>query len=365
MTQRLKGRAAAARKPGAALGLVIGGLKILGYLEEAAAVPTLLAFARDPKQPEPVRHEAVVALRFAARAKPQAAAAALVDIAERAPAELARAALYSLASLPAAPALAPRLQKIALSAEPERALLALERLAQIEGDAGARGLAAVLVATGDRARAEAAAAGLGARADGAPALARALLDTRDPDRAGLLARLLRPRAGQLSAAGPTGRKLARALIDAAVARAAGGQDALLPLAREIDRAATADALRAAARKAQASRHPEQALRLLRSVGRSPDATADDGHALAIAELRAGRRDEALAICEQLVAGGFDLAAAVRHDRQLDAEQRYHLGFALIERGQAAGEEILSDLAADGQGRSKVARMAKAKLRTSS
>jgi hypothetical protein len=97
------------------------------------------------------------------------------------------------------------------------------------------------------------------------------------------------------------------------------------------------------------------------VAPPPDATAEDGYALAVAELRGGRRDEALVICEQLVAGGFDLASAIRRDRQLDAEQRYQIGFALIERRHAAGEEILSDLAADG--RSKVARMAKAKLKS--
>ncbi|HXU64053.1 MAG TPA: hypothetical protein VN962_20280 [Polyangia bacterium] len=365
VTKLLKARASAARKPGAALGAVTGGLKILGYLEDPAALPTLLAFARDGKQPAVVRQEAIVALRFAARGKPGAAAAALAEIAERGAPELARAALYSLASLPLPPALAPRLQKIALGSEGERALLALERLAQIPGEAGGKGLAAVLVATGDRARAEAAAAALGSRPDGALALARALIDVADPERAVLLARLLRPRARELAAAGPAGRKLARALIDTAVARAAEGQtaghEALLPLAREIDRAATADALRAAAQKAHKARRAEQALGLLRAVGRSPDATAEDGYALAVAELRGGRRDEALAICAQLVAGGFDLAAAIRRDRLLAPEQRYQIGFALVERRQAGGEEILSDLAADG--RSKVARMARAKLKS--
>lgn len=361
VTKLLKARAIAARKPGAALGAVTGGLKILGYLEDPAALPTLLAFARDGKQPAVVRLEAIVALRFAARAKPGAAAAALAEIAERGAPELARAALYSLASLPLPPAMAPRLQKIALGREGERALLALERLAQLVGEAGGKALADVLVATGDRARAEAAAAALGGRPDGALALARALIDVADPERSVLLARLLRPRARELAEAGPGGRKLARALIDAAVARATEGQEALLPLAREIDRAATAEALRAAAHRAHKARRAEQALRLLRAIGRSPDATAEDGYALAVAELRDGRRDEALAICAQLVAGGFDLASAIRRDRLLAPEQRYQIGFALVERRQAGGEEILSDLAADG--RSKVGRMARAKLKS--
>ncbi|HVV53570.1 MAG TPA: hypothetical protein VHO06_28195, partial [Polyangia bacterium] len=104
-----------------------------------------------------------------------------------------------------------------------------------------------------------------------------------------------------------------------------------------------------------------ALALLRLVGQSADATAEDGYALASAELAAGRREEALLIFGQLLERGFDLGAAVRQDRQLGAEQRYQIGFALIERRQAAGEEILADLAAGG--RSKVATMARAKLKS--
>src|SRR5207237_1346523 len=162
--------------------------------------------------------------------------------AERATPELARAALYSLASLELPPAVAPRLRKIALGREPERALLAIERLAQIPGAAGADGLASVLSSTNDRGRAEAAATAVGARA------------------------------------------------------------------------------------------------ILRLLGQSADATADDGYALAAAELAAGRRDEALVVCGQLLDRGFDLAAALRKDRQLGPEQRYQLGFALVERRNPAGEE---------------------------
>ncbi len=346
VTKLLKARAAAARKPEAPLGLVAGGLKILGYLEDAAAVPTLLVFARDAKQAASVRQEAIVALRFAARTKPQAAAPALVEIAERAPLELARAALYSLASLAVPAALAPRLQKIATAGEAERALLAIERLAQIDGPAGGQALAAVLVVAGDRARAEAAAGALGNRPDGAQALARALIDTADADRAALLARLLRPRARDLMAGGPAGRKLGRAIIEAAVARAAdrpgraaaaGARDRSRRHGRRVARRCGAGAEGA---------HPRSRAALVAPIGRSPDATPEDGYALAMAELRGGRRDEALAIFDQLVArrvrsGGRRPAAIA----SWAPEQRYQIGFALIERNHASGEEILSDLAA--------------------
>jgi hypothetical protein len=371
ITKMLKARAGTARKTkkqDQAIGLLSGGLKILGYLEDPAAVPTLLAFARDGKQPAAVRQEAIVALRFTAGGKAAAVAGALCELAERAPPELARAALYSLASLELPAAIAPRLRKIALGPEPERARLALERLAQIAGSAGGDGLAAVLSSTTDRGRAEAAAAALGERPDGAVALARALLASRDDERTVLLARLLRPQARALgqkgSGAGAGGKKLVRALVAAALARVGRGgalADALVPLARELDRAATTAGLRAEAGKLHKRRNTDGALAILRLIGQSADATADDGYALASAELRAGRRDEALVIFGQLLDRGFDLGASVRQDRQLGPEQRYQIGFSLIERRDAAGEEILTDLA--GSGRSKIAVMAKAKLKS--
>ena len=356
-----------AKTAAASLAPLTGGLKILGFLEDPAAVPTLLTFARDKRQPVAVREEAIVALRFVARGKPGArVAVALQELAERAPAELARPALYTMASLDIPGALVPRLKKLALGREPERALLAIERLAQVTLPAGADALAAVLTATEDRVRAEAAAAALGARPEGALALARALIAARDGERAALLARLLRPRLRALTEAGAAGKKLAKALVANALARigqggAGAGGDALLSLAREIDRDATGAGLRVLAGKLQKRKDGEQALAVLRLVGRANDATPDDGYALAAAELRAGRRDEALSIVQQLVERGFDLAAALRRDRLVTPEQRYLVGFSLVERRHPAGEEVLTDLA--GSGRSKIASMAKAKLKS--
>jgi HEAT repeat protein len=353
-----------AKKKGANPALIAGALKILGYLEDPAALPTLLAFARDKRQPQAVREEAIVALRFTAKGKAGArVAAALIELAERAPAELARPALFTMASLEVPNALIGRLKKLAIGAEAERALLAIERLAQIATPAAADALAGVLSATQDRVRAEAAANALGARPEGPLALARALLAVRDGERAALLARLLRPRIRALVDGGAAGKKLAKSLLANALARIGDGQppDALLPLAREIDRDAAGEGLRALAAKLQKRKDGDAALGVLRLVGHAADATPDDGYALAAAELRAGRRDEALAIVQQLVERGFDVAAALRKDRQVSPEQRYQVGFILVERRQPAGEEILADLA--GAGRNKLAKMAKAKLKS--
>jgi hypothetical protein len=359
-----RGQRAKQRTTGPSAALVAGALKILGYLEDPGAVPTLLAFARDRRQPGPVREEAIVALRFTARGKAGGRViTALVELAERAEPALARAALYSMASLEIPPAMAARLGKLALGPEAERGLLALERLAQIAGGAGGDALARVLTTTGDRMRAEAAATALAARPDGVLAIARALLAAPDGERAGLLARLLRQRAGTLAAGGAAGKKLARALVADALARIgrdAAAAEALLPLAREIDREATTAGLRSLAAKLR-KRDPARALAVLRLVGRAGDATADDGYALGAAELLAGHRDEALTIVGQLLDRGFDLAAALRRDQSLTPEQRYQIGFHLVEGRQAAGEEVLADLA--GSGRGKIAKMAKAKLKS--
>ena len=83
----------------------------------------------------PVREEAIVALRFTARGKAGArVAAALIELAERAPAELARPALYTMASLEMPNALVARLEKLALGAR-GRAGAAGDRAAGADRDA--------------------------------------------------------------------------------------------------------------------------------------------------------------------------------------------------------------------------------------
>ena len=360
------------------VGLTTAALKILGYLEDPAAVPLLLGYAKDSRADEAVRQEAVVALRFtSAGAAAARVAPALLDLAEEAPLSLARTALYSLASLDVPPALAKRLGALAAGAEPDRALLALERLGQMAQPEAGHELARLLATTPDRARAEAAAGALVNHPEATSALASALLETTDGARVTLLAKLLLPRAPALASGNAAGKKLARALLQLAVERAAHpgpeGQ-ALLPLARALDPAALADGLRAAADRAArarvlprarskggAAQPAEVALALRRRLGHSAEASPQDGYALAVAELGAGHRDEALAIFRQLLDRGFDLAAALRRDRQLEAETRYQIGFHLADQRHPAAEEILGDVAKAGRG--KAAQMAKAKLRS--
>jgi HEAT repeat protein len=345
-------------------------LKILGYLEDPAAVPTLLSFAKNDGESETARQEAVIALRFTAHHAPPSmvarTAAVLMDLAEKEPLPLARAALYTLASLPIPPALTSRLASLSLRGEPERAQLAIERLGQMPGKEAGAALATVLAKTTDRFRAETAAGALGARPEAARVLGAAVLEASDGDRAQLLIKLLMPRVADL-AAGAAEKQIAKSLVQAALARADDPHPdahALLMLARKIDAEAVGLGLRALAlklRKAGKHAAPEGLL-VLRRLGHAAEATPDDGYALASAELAAGRRDEAVSIMRQLLDRGYDVPVALRKDKTVDLDRRYQIGFQLMEDRHPAGAEILEGVERDG-GRSKVARMAKAKLKS--
>ena len=87
-------------------------LKMLGYLEEPKAVPTLLSFTR-PLHPAMVRQEALIALRFCSSGKADAKLInALVKAAEDDDRSLAQTALITLASLSFSSSTAKRLSAL-------------------------------------------------------------------------------------------------------------------------------------------------------------------------------------------------------------------------------------------------------------
>jgi HEAT repeat protein len=378
------------KKTKASPAATVAAVRVLGFLEDDSVVPLLVDHATGAKRPAEVRQEALIALRFLGRgAAPggdgteasaragksakttkatkankaaRAVAEKLAGVAETAPLPTARAALFTLACLPLPGALARRLGKLAAHPEAERARLAAERLAQMPGPEASQALGRLLLETRERALAETAATALATRPDAGAVLARALLDAPDAERAGLLARLLRPHLRALD--GKTRSALRAAVVD----RISNGGptpastlEPLLHVAREADPAAMAAALRAAGAKLRKGK-PERALVALRALGRGADATPDDGYDWATLELAKGRRDEALAIFGQLTERGFDLATALRRDRALPAETRYLIGFHFAERRHPVGEEILSAVA-EAAGRTKVGQMARAKLRS--
>jgi len=131
-------------------------VKILGFLEDEEAIPTLLAFSTRAKNAPSVRQEALIALRFllggadATRGKKDArstagkapvfAAAidALIEAAGDDDRALAQTALHTLASLKLPRAAMMRLEKIVTHPDVDRARLALEMLGGHEGPEAAR-----------------------------------------------------------------------------------------------------------------------------------------------------------------------------------------------------------------------------------
>jgi hypothetical protein len=361
----------AQRKKGADARAVAAAVKILGYLEDARATETLLAWAADEKAPAAVRREAVIALRFAgASPGPLASrlAAVLLDAARAEDALLAQAALMTLGGLRLSADHEKKLLRLVDHPELERSRFVIERLgAQRDADAG-RLLAGIVARTADRRRAELAARALEGNGAAAQPLARALLEVEDADRAWLAAGVLRGIAEHVSAAART------QLLESAMARLEAGDagwEAPLAVARQADPAAASDALRKLAeklRKSKAAGKAERAVAVLSVLCHGDGAEDEDRYRLAAMSLaspgaRRGTRawDEALASLERLSDRGFEVAAALRRDRAVAPEVLYQAGFQLAERGHALGAEILRDVAERG-GRTKVARMAKNKLK---
>jgi HEAT repeat protein len=371
---------------------IAAAVKILGYLEDEKAVPTLLEFAKAKRNDPAVRQEALIALRFVlapghangarAKAAPSAAdaVAALVAAAEDPDRSLAQTALHTLASLRLPASVAKRLEKLTGHPDLERARLAIELVGRQAGEAHAAVLVNVIATTPDKRRAEAASQclveppeGDAARAPGATRvrkdavvpLAKALVDASDPYRAWLLRTVLRPSAREVPA------PLRKQILAAALARLEGGArgwEPLLAAARDADSRGTADALRTQAAKMKKS-EADRALRVLRALCQSDACTDDDRYDWAVAELSRGARDtrpgareadESLRLLSSLLARGVDVGARLRKDRGVDLEHLYYVGFHFAESGSSLGTELLQAVV-DRGGRAKIAKMAKSKL----
>jgi hypothetical protein len=395
-TEKFLHEAAKRQASGAA---IAAGVKILGYLEDERAVPTLLAFTKASGNAPIVRQEALIALRFLLGKKWGAAApagggaergasrtfdavvAALVAAARDEDRALAQTALHTLAGLRLPSAAMKQLESLIAHPDLERARFVMEMLGRHEGAEPARVLVNVLATTPDKRRAEIAASCLVAhenrtaagapgsspvRDDAALPLARALVEATDVDRAWLLRNVLRPTAKGVPSA------TRKQLLETAMERLAAGEgnwEPLLASARDADSNLVADALRALAHKLRKS-HPDKAVAALRQLCRGEGCTEADRYALASAELARGSAhdtrpaaragDESLRLFGAMLDRGVDVAAQLRKDRSLDLPHLYYVGFHFAEQGHPAGEELLRAVVEKG-GRTKIAAMAKAKL----
>jgi HEAT repeat protein len=347
-------------------------LKMMGYLEDPRAVPTLQTYAADPKQPAAVRQEALIALRFTVEgAEPSAKLLrALVAAAGDDDRSLAQTALITLAGLPLPAKIAGELDPLLAHPDLERARVAIDLLAHRKEASASAALVSV-VESHDLRRARIAAEALRERADAVVPLAEALARGSDPERVRLLGRVLRPHARSLTAA--QRRKLREHALGLLESGSPAWQPAL-DVAREAAPDETATALRALYDKLRRRKNgTERAGAVLRALCRSDAATDEDRYQLASRLLAEGRHDttasarrddEALELVEQLVKRGFDVAGALRRDRTIMLETLYYVGFHFIERRHPLGQDLL-EIVLERAGRKKIGKMARNKLELAS
>ncbi len=342
-------------------------VKILGYLEDDGAVPTLLAYAKDEARDFLVRHEALIALRFALQkgSGGDDVMDALIDAAGAADRQLARTAMDTLRMLDIPEKHVAKLAKLAAHDDLARAAAVIEKLGQESGPKPMKALVEVITSGGPRS-AELAAEALAGNREAVPALAKALVDSSDGHRAGLIAKVLRPLAGEIKPAAK------RAITGAAVAKLEQGDpgwEPTLQVARDLDGEAVAEGLRALASKLRKAKKREKEIAVLTLLCKHERASDEDRYRLASAELTQSRRDTSpaarqrdpsLRLLSALLDRGYDVGGALKRDRALDGEELYYVGFHFIEEDHPLGEELLADVVNKG-GRSKLAKMAKNKL----
>jgi HEAT repeat protein len=356
-------------KAGAPPSVIAAAIKIMGYLEDEKATSTLLEYASGAEQPPLVRQEALIALRFALGkdrgADEKKVVAALLDAAEADDRTLAHTALHTLGSMVLPSGMAKRVEKLSVHPDFERARFVLEMLGR-QPDADATRVLVHATCTLERKRAEIAATALGGRDDAVGPLAKALLETKDVDRAWLLRNVLRPSAKKIPSA------LRKQILDLAMDRlgeGARGWEALLDVVRDADAEGVAAAVRALAQKLRKAKNDDKAAAVYGLLCRTDRATDDDRYALASLELARGPKDtrpatrhsdESLKMLSSLLSRGFDVGTALRKDRSLELDALYYVGFHFAEAKKPVGEELLEEVVKKG-GRTKIGKMAKNKL----
>jgi hypothetical protein len=346
-------------------GATCAAIKILGYLEDDSAVPTLLAYASGKTHPAAVKQEALIALRFALQGgKPNAKVMnALIEAAESTDRSLAHTALHTLATLPLPLAMVPRFEKLLTHDDLERVRFAA---AYLGGQATATKALVKALVQHDKKNAEIVAEALVGRVEAGAAVARALVDTKDSERGALLGKVLVPIAKSLS---PAIRKELLALAEKRLSKDGQAWQPALEVAQAADGEATGKALRALVERLRRSKDDERSATVLGLLLRTPAATDEDRYALASIELRkspldtrpqARAADSSLSRLRNLISRGFDVAGALRRDRSLEHEQLFYVGFHFAEEGHTLGDDLLEHIIKTG-GKSKVAKAAKNKL----
>lgn len=340
----------------------LGALRILGYLEDERALDTLVEFAK-AKRASAVRCEALIALRFALGTRRDApeVASVLVKLLGDPDKAVARTALDTLGNLEPPPSAIPAIERLALGEDTELATVATVRLGMLGPKAAASLVRVVLAAP--EARAQQALSALGESEEARAALVEAVLEPQSDAECARLSRLLQPHARRLSK--PAIASLSRA-ARSRLKRSLASAEPLLAILGLADPAELATLLREEAAKASA----ERARELYSALLKSDRAKDDDRLALARLELVHSKldlasrsSDPALELFSALARRGIPLADELAADKKLTPEHRFYVGFHLAEivgLAREIGHEVLVDVA---KGKGKLAKQAKAKLKT--
>ncbi|MBP9111532.1 MAG: HEAT repeat domain-containing protein [Polyangiaceae bacterium] len=357
------------KKTGTSESSIATVLKILGYFEDERTLPVILPYVRDKKVHSVIRQEAMIALRFAlgqTRKAPKVVDV-LLDLALGDDRMIATTALHTLGSLEIPAATMEKLGRLIDHAEIERARFVMEMLSRQNDEAAAKMLVRT-IKIAEKARAEIAGAALVANKHAGVLLAKALLETKNTDRAWLIRNVLRPFAKELPKA------LQKSVLEEAIRRLSKGErgfEPYLDVARDADPETTLSEVRAAAQKLRKTQ-PERALAMFGILCRSEKATSDDRFAYSILGLGKGFRDlskearntnEPLRQLMLLARKGFDVTKALRKEKAITLEDLYTVGFHFVEDGISAGGDLLEEVVNKG-GRAKIAKMAKNKLQLS-
>lgn len=356
------------KKAPASVAVTKAAIKMLGYLEDARALPLLHKYAASKKQPAAVRQEALIALRFVHKSsKPDAKTVnALIAAAASEDRSLAQTALITLASIDLPARTEERLHPLIGHPELDRAKFIIDMLSHRPNAEAAAQLVRVIV-DHDVRRATLAAEGLSSRRDAIGPLVKALATSTDRERARMLAKVIHPWAGELK---PAQRKKLLAVVTERMAKGEHGWQSPFDIVDAANPKEAAKALRALYDKLKRRKPPERATQVLRLVCKTEQATNDDRYQLASRLLATSpkntssasrRSDDALRELERLLRLGFDVAAALRKDRSIDLDALYYVGFHLIEANHPVGEDLLHVVVKKG-GRRKIATMARNKLK---
>jgi HEAT repeat protein len=348
-------------------------LRLIGYLRNPRSVKVILPFA-DTKNPYPVRIAALAALRrpLAAANGNEKIVETLLEYADDADPTLARAVLDTLKGQKLAEGSTAQLLKLSRSRHTETRTFALEALGRSGDQKGIKSLLSHLRGNDPVAR-DAATRALGHMEGAAQALLKELESAlEDPTQVGLLCRLLR---GHLKEMKPAAHKTITGLAVMALEQDKPAAAPLLDFLAVSDPQGYAQALMQRALIHRKAKRYTQALALLTRL-QSKNLLDDEGRYAALvcglAALpnkkdlgRANRStDPVLRLIGELLSTGTNVAAKLKKEKTLEAEELFFLGFNYSESKDEDekdfGGALLSHLATTSP-RSKLGRSAKNKL----